>query len=82
MSNYVHLLIETSRVALSRIMQGLQLKYTRYFNKKYRRRYQAILCDQDACLLELVRYLHLNPEWMRAPISAARYRCISRIDSS
>ena len=68
MSNHVHLLIETGEVALSRIMQGLQLKYTRYYNRKYKKvghlfqgRYKAILCDRQAYLLELVRYIHLNP---------------------
>jgi len=49
-------------------MQGIQQSYTAYFNKKYRLtghcfqgRYKAILCDRDAYLLTLVRYLHLNP---------------------
>jgi putative transposase len=81
MSNHVHLLIETGRVALSKIMQGLQLKYTGYFNRKYKKvghlfqgRYKAILCDRDAYLLELVRYLHLNPERMRATMDAGNYR--------
>jgi REP element-mobilizing transposase RayT len=81
MSNHVHLLIETGRVPLSRVMQGLQLRYTGYFNKKYNKvghlfqgRYKAILCDRDAYLLELVRYLHLNPERMRSPMDADNYR--------
>jgi putative transposase len=81
MSNHVHMLIETGRVPLSRIMQGLQLRYTGYFNKKYNKvghlfqgRYKAILCDRDAYLLELVRYLHLNRQRMRSPIDAGNYR--------
>lgn len=81
MSNHLHLLLETGRVPLSRIMQGLQLRYTGYFNKKYNKvghlfqgRYKAILCDRDAYLLELVRYLHLNPGRMRYPMDAERYR--------
>jgi REP element-mobilizing transposase RayT len=37
MSNHVHLLIQTGEIALSRIMQGLQLKYTRYYNRKYKK---------------------------------------------
>jgi hypothetical protein len=55
-------------------MQGLQLRYTGYYNRKYKRvgylfqgRYKAILCDRQAYLLELARYLHLNPGLMRAP---------------
>jgi putative transposase len=81
MSNHVHLLIETGRVPLSRIMQGLQLRYTGYFNKKYNKvghlfqgRYKAILCNRDAYVMELVRYLHLNPERMRSPMDAGNYR--------
>ena len=81
MGNHVHMLLETGEVPLSRIMQGLQLRYTGYFNKKYNKvghlfqgRYKAILCDRDAYLLELVRYLHLNPQRMRSPMQAVTYR--------
>src|ERR1043166_225719 len=81
MSNHVHLLVESGQVGLSRIMQGLQLRYTSYFNRKYKKvghlfqgRYKAVLCDRDAYLLELVRYLHLNPQRMRSPMQAATYR--------
>ncbi len=49
-------------------MQSVQLRYTQYFNRThghvghcFQGRYLAILCDRDAYLLELVRYLHLNP---------------------
>ena len=80
MSNHVHLLIQTGEAALSRIMQGLQLKYTRYYNSKYKKvghlfqgRYKAILCDRQAYLLELVCYLHLNPGRMRRPIDPGEY---------
>ena len=51
MSNHVHLLVETAKAPLSKIMQGLQFSYTRYFNRRYRKmghlfqgRYRAILC--------------------------------------
>jgi hypothetical protein len=62
-------------------MQGLQQGYTQEFNRRHGKvghlfqgRYTAILCDQDAYLLELVRYLHLNP--VRAGLAAdpAGYR--------
>jgi putative transposase len=75
MSNHVHLLIETGKVPLSKVMQGLQPRYTGYYNRKYQKvghlfqgRYKAILCDRAAYLLELVRYLHLNPGRMRSPV--------------
>jgi REP element-mobilizing transposase RayT len=81
MSNHVHLLIETGKEPLSKIMQGLQQRYTGYFNRKYKKvghlfqgRYKAILCDRDSYLLELVRYLHLNPGRLRAPIDPWKYR--------
>ena len=68
MSNHVHLLIETPKAPLSRIMQLINFTYTRYFNRKYGKvghlfqgRYKAILCDRDKYLLGLVRYIHLNP---------------------
>jgi putative transposase len=49
-------------------MQGLQQSYTQYFNLKHRKtghlfegRYKAIICQKDEYLLELIRYIHLNP---------------------
>lgn len=68
MGNHLHLLIETKEVPLSKIMQGILQSFTQYHNKKYKTvghlfqgRYKAILCDKEAYLLELVRYIHLNP---------------------
>jgi putative transposase len=49
-------------------MQRLLTGYAFYFNRRYRRsghlfqnRYKSILCQEDAYLLDLVRYIHLNP---------------------
>lgn len=68
MPNHLHLLIETAEIQLSTIMQGLQQSYTAFFNRRYdavghlfQGRYKAILCDKDAYLLTLVKYIHLNP---------------------
>ncbi|MBF0506667.1 MAG: transposase [Nitrospirae bacterium] len=68
MSNHVHLLIETPKSPVSKIMQLINFTYTRYFNRRYGKvghlfqgRYKAILCDRDEYLLGLVRYIHLNP---------------------
>ena len=81
MSNHVHLLLETGKVSLSKILQGIQFTYTQYYNRRYRTvghlfqgRYKAILCDRDAYLLELVRYIHLNPARLRTPENPWRYR--------
>jgi len=68
MNNHVHLLMETPKTTLSKIMQRINLTYTQYFNRKYGKvghlfqgRYKSFLCDRDAYLLSLVRYIHLNP---------------------
>jgi REP element-mobilizing transposase RayT len=68
MTNHYHLLIETPRPNLSRIMHFLNESYTTYINVKRRRsghlfqgRFKALIVDRDAYLLELSRYLHLNP---------------------
>lgn len=81
MTNHVHLLLETGDRPLSRTMQTLQFTYSQYYNRRYDKtghvfqgRYQAILCDREAYLLELVRYLHLNPARIRTPLSPWTYR--------
>lgn len=81
MSNHVHLLLETGKIPLSKILQGIQFTYTQYYNRRYRTvghlfqgRYKAILCDRDAYLLELVRYIHLNPARLKNPEDLATYR--------
>lgn len=68
MTNHLHLLIEVGKRPLAKIMQSLLYRHSSYFNRTYKTRghlfqarYRAILCDRDAYLLELVRYLHLNP---------------------
>ncbi len=68
MKNHFHLLVQAGEAGLSKIMQGLLLSYTQYFNLKYKKvghlfqgRYKAILCNKDEYLLELIRYIHLNP---------------------
>jgi REP element-mobilizing transposase RayT len=66
--NHFHLLLRTGSVPISIIMKRLLTGHAIYFNRKHRRvghlfqnRYKSILCQEDAYLLELVRYIHLNP---------------------
>jgi REP element-mobilizing transposase RayT len=80
MSNHVHLLIEARQIPLSKILQGINQSYTMYFNRKYRTvghlfqgRYKAILCDKDAYLLSLVKYIHLNPVRAKMAKTAGEY---------
>ncbi|AQS60243.1 transposase [Desulforamulus ferrireducens] len=68
MDNHFHLLIQVYETPLSKIMQGLQLSYTQYFNKKYthvghvfQQRYKAEICEGDQYLLMLIKYIHENP---------------------
>jgi REP-associated tyrosine transposase len=68
MPNHVHLLLESSDRPLAKLMQGLQQSYSQYYNRKHHKtghvfegRYQAIICQKDEYLLELIRYIHLNP---------------------
>ena len=68
MSNHYHLLLETPNGNLSEIMRHINGAYTNYFNTKRKRaghlfqgRYKAILIEADVYLLELSRYIHLNP---------------------
>ena len=66
--NHAHLLLQTGSVPISSIMRRLLTGYAVSFNRRYRRhgklfqnRYKSILCQEDPYLLELVRYIHLNP---------------------
>lgn len=68
MGNHYHLLIETPESNLSRGMRQLNGIYTQAFNRRHRRvghvlqgRFKAILVDKDSYLLELSRYIVLNP---------------------
>jgi putative transposase len=66
--NHFHLLLRTGNTPISVLMRRLLTGYAVTFNLRHRRhghlfqnRYKSILCQEDAYLLELVRYIHLNP---------------------
>jgi len=68
MDNHYHLLIQTRQPTLSKGMREVNGVYTQAFNRRHGRvghvlqgRYKAILIDQDSYLLELSRYVVLNP---------------------
>jgi len=68
MTNHVHLALQVGEVSLSRIMQNLTFRYTRWVNWRLKRsghlfqgRYKSVLVDEDTYLLELCAYIHLNP---------------------
>ncbi len=66
--NHFHLLLRTGACPLSTVMRRLLTGHAMNFNRRHRRtgqlfqnRYKSILCQEDTYLLELVRYIHLNP---------------------
>jgi putative transposase len=68
MTNHIHLALQVGEVSLSRIMQNLTFRYTRWVNWRLKRsghlfqgRYKSVLVDEDSYLLELCAYIHLNP---------------------
>ncbi len=75
--NHAHLLVRTGSRPLSRVMRALLTGYAGAFNRRHRRaghlfqnRYKSIVVEEEPYLLELVRYLHLNP--LRAGILPER----------
>lgn len=68
MQNHFHLLIQTLQANLSEFMQRFNICYTGWFNHRhgrcghvYQGRYKSMLIDADNYLLEVSRYVHLNP---------------------
>ncbi len=68
MPNHFHLLIRSGSGGITRFMRRLMSGYATAFNLRYKRvgylfqnRYKSIVCEEDAYLKELVRYIHLNP---------------------
>lgn len=68
MDNHYHLLIETNSPTLSKGIKFLNGSYTQFFNKQHQRvghvyqgRFKAILVEKESYLLELSRYIVLNP---------------------
>ncbi|MFZ7127885.1 MAG: transposase [Desulfobacterales bacterium] len=66
--NHLHLLLRTGSTPIATVMRRLLTGYAVTFNRRHRRhgqmfqnRYKSILCQEDLYLLELVRYIHLNP---------------------
>jgi len=66
--SHFHLLLRTGPTPISTVMRRLLTGYALWYNRAHRRhghlfqnRFKSILCQEDAYLLELVRYIHLNP---------------------
>ena len=66
--NHFHILLRTGATPLSKVMRRLMTGYAVTFNKRHKRsghlfqnRYKSVICEEDPYLLELIRYIHLNP---------------------
>jgi putative transposase len=68
MGNHYHLVIRTRQANLSRLMRHINGVYTQSFNRRhnlsghlFQGRFKAILVDSESYLLEVCRYVDLNP---------------------
>lgn len=68
MNNHIHLLISSNGSDISQVMKSINVSYVIYFNRKYNRcghlfqdRFKSEYIDSDEYLLEVSRYIHLNP---------------------
>ena len=66
--NHFHILLQTGTVPVATVMRRLLTGYATKYNRRHGRhghlfqnRYKSILCQEEPYLLELVRYIHLNP---------------------
>ncbi|MBI5779628.1 MAG: transposase [Planctomycetes bacterium] len=69
MTNHIHLLVKPDKMeSLAKMMQGLNVSYTRYINKRYKRtgrllegRYHSCIIDEEPYLWAVARYIEQNP---------------------
>lgn len=81
MENHYHLLIETPRANLSLGMRQLNGIYTQSFNRRHDRaghlfqgRFKSILVEKESYLLELCRYIVLNPVRVKRTVGARAWK--------
>lgn len=82
MPNHFHLLLRSGPGGLASFMRRLLTGYAIQFNKRHNRvghlfqnRYKSIVCEENLYLLELVRYIHLNPLRARIVTSMSELDC-------
>jgi putative transposase len=82
MDNHFHLLVLSGQQKISKFMRCLLTGYALSYNRKYHRRghlfqnrFKSIVCEKEAYLLELVRYIHLNP------LRVGKIKSLSELDS-
>ena len=81
MPNHIHLLLKQyTKDGITKLMRRITTAYVMYFNDKYERvgslfqnRFKAVSILDDAYLLHLSRYIHLNPEQLHSNIDFKKY---------
>lgn len=68
LDNHIHILLRPQQIKLATFMRRLLTGHAVTFNLRHKRsghlfqnRYKSIVCEEEPYLLELVRYIHLNP---------------------
>jgi len=86
MSNHLHFLMQVGEQPLGNVMRQIASGYARAFQQKlpttghlFERRHHASLVDVDSYLLELLRYIHLNPVRANLVSRPAEYRWSSHL---
>ena len=81
MANHYHLLIETPKANLSIGMRQLNGVFTQSFNRRHKRvghlfqgRFKAVLVEKESYLLELCRYVVLNPVRVKGGTKTAAWK--------
>lgn len=81
MTNHLHLLVQAGTEPIGRPMHNIASEYARAMQLKldttghfFERRYHATLVDADAYLLELLRYIHLNPVRAGITVNPGQHR--------
>lgn len=86
MDNHYHLIIQTLDTPISKIMHRINSQYARYYNYKEKRtgpvfqnRYKGILVKDERYLLQLLKYIHLNPVKAKMCSSMDKYKWSSDV---
>lgn len=81
MTNHIHLLVEVQEMPISQPMQALLQVHAQYVNRRYGHRghlfadrFWSEICRRHTYLLELLRYIHLNPVRAGLATSPELYR--------
>jgi REP element-mobilizing transposase RayT/DNA-binding CsgD family transcriptional regulator len=81
MTNHLHMLVQVGTDPLANLMRRVASGYARAFQANrdttghlFEKRYHAVLVDTDTYLLELIRYIHLNPVRARLTNQVQLYR--------